>query len=423
MPRPTVMGDGRMTDRIQIAYCFDDHLALPGAVAMLSLLRSNPGDIDVHVCTDPDPKCATLLHAIAEAEGASLRIVTRAPEKAQNFENHSVYGGESTATYRRIFLPDLLPELDRVIYIDADTIVAAPLRPLWELPLDGKTIAAVRDPWMMGNPAIQAQLPGGYFNAGVLLVDMAVWRAKGIREAALAEVARLSAIAAASGGSALDYQFDQMPLNFALADQWVDVSPRWNFTTMLTDRIAQSMGLTAAEFAAVCEDPAIVHMLGSHKPWLDGFETLSVWHRQFDQYRRELEANFDVSALAWPGAFTNGESVEMARRLMAMRLVHSARRLGWQKPAVVLTGLLGPEVARIAQEQRFPLGPFITEYPTLVGHQALGMPIQGIAEAFASGVEQVIVADYRRLDATLEVLNETAAEIGAHIALLTPRDR
>ena len=46
---------------------------------------------------------------------------------------------ETTATYRRIFLPQLLPELERVIYIDADTIVAI------ATPSAQAAVAATRD--------------------------------------------------------------------------------------------------------------------------------------------------------------------------------------------------------------------------------------------------------------------------------------
>ena len=43
----------------------------------------------------------------------------------------------------RIFLPELLPDVDRVLYLDADTIAVDSLAPLWEIDLDDSYLGAV----------------------------------------------------------------------------------------------------------------------------------------------------------------------------------------------------------------------------------------------------------------------------------------
>lgn len=402
-----------MSGPIDVVYCFDDNLALPGAVTILSLLRSNPGAVRIHVLTDPEPGCRSLLEAIARREGGDLRVIDDAPDKHCNFDDQSDYGVASTATYRRIFLPELLPDLERVIYIDADTLVPGSLRELWDTGLAGKAAGAVRDPWMVTSAAIREAFPGGYFNAGVLLADLAAWREHRVVAKALDHIARLKAEAESSGGSALDYRFEQTPLNFALEGDWLEVSARWNCTTMLTPRIARDLGYPDEEFARVLDDPGIVHLLAGHKPWLAGFEGASRWHRLFHSYRQEIEADHDLGDLTWPGAFTNGEQAEIDRRMMALRLVRAARQRGMQRPCVVLTGLLGPEVVHVSREQGFEIDCFITEYTALIGNEVMGVPVIGFAEAFASGRRQVILSDYRRLDRTRAVIEEEAAKLGA----------
>ena len=44
-------------------------------------------------------------------------------------------GHVSAATMCRLLLPTLLPAVDRVIYLDIDTLVLGPLRPLHDFPL------------------------------------------------------------------------------------------------------------------------------------------------------------------------------------------------------------------------------------------------------------------------------------------------
>ena len=148
-----------MTDRpIDVAFCFDDHLALPGAAALLSLLDTNPG-VRVHIVTDPEPNAAPLLRSIAQRKGAEMVIVDRAPERDHGVDRESDYGCASTATYRRAFLPGLLPDLDRVIYLDADLIVRSSLAELWSTDLAGAALGAVEDPWMATIPAMRAPFP------------------------------------------------------------------------------------------------------------------------------------------------------------------------------------------------------------------------------------------------------------------------
>ena len=407
-----------MSDTIDVVYCFDDNLALPGAVTILSLLRSNPAGVRVHVLTDPDPKCRSLIEAIAARENGDLRVMDDAPDKQAGFDDRSDYGVASTATYRRVFLPELLPELDRVIYIDADTVVPGDLRALWNTDLAGKAIGAARDPWMVTNEVIRGEFPDGYFNAGVMLADLAAWREHEVTARSLDHIARLRDNAWQAGGSALDYRFEQTPLNYAAKGDWTEISARWNCTTLLTPRIARDLGYSEEELSRVLDDPGVVHLLAGHKPWLPGFEKASRWHRLFHSYRQEIEAGYELGELVWPGAFTNGEQAEFKRRLLALRLVQAAMRNGMERPCAVLTGLLGPEVLTVAREQGFEIDCFITEYSALVGHEVMGLPVMGMAEAFASGRRQVILCDYRRLERSRAVVEEEAAMQGVEPEIL-----
>src|SRR5574344_817551 len=65
-------------------------------------------------------------------------------------------------------LMDLIPAIpDRLIYIDADTVVTGDIKTLFDYDLKGKTVGAVRD--YLGRFFIGVN----YVNAGVLLIDMA----------------------------------------------------------------------------------------------------------------------------------------------------------------------------------------------------------------------------------------------------------
>lgn len=89
----------------------------------------------------------------------------------------------NNSTYTRMLLPELLPDCDRVLYLDCDLLVNADLRELVSLPLDYALAEAAPEnhlPLLEQNitqgilSADEASLPA--FNSGVLLMDLAAMR-------------------------------------------------------------------------------------------------------------------------------------------------------------------------------------------------------------------------------------------------------
>lgn len=68
----------------------------------------------------------------------------------------------------RCFFAKILKE-DKVLYLDVDTIVDGNIRELWDFPLGGNYIAAREE-------------SGGYFNSGVLLMDLNLIRSTGAED-------------------------------------------------------------------------------------------------------------------------------------------------------------------------------------------------------------------------------------------------
>lgn len=65
----------------------------------------------------------------------------------------------------RVMLPYFLPDLDRILYLDIDTIVTKDISELWILDLTGKYFAAVREPEKSREDFI-------YINAGVMMMNL-----------------------------------------------------------------------------------------------------------------------------------------------------------------------------------------------------------------------------------------------------------
>jgi lipopolysaccharide biosynthesis glycosyltransferase len=168
-------------------------------------------------------------------------------------------------SWARLALPSLLPDVRRLLYLDADTFVCESLSPLFSLDLEGSIVGAVRNviqPAMYGHVAdIGIHDPRTYFNAGVLLIDMDQMREQEIVEGISEYVA--------THGSRL-FWFDQDALNVALAGRWKVLHPRWNTQNSYWTwaQWAEDLFGTEELNEARCA-PAILHFEGPdpYKPW------------------------------------------------------------------------------------------------------------------------------------------------------------
>lgn len=190
----------------------------------------------------------------------SLSILRANPEALQEFP---VDGHATVATYFRLLLPTLLPaEIDRVIFIDSDTVVMADLWDLWKQPLQGKALGAV--PEHIISCRGHGYTFGEYFNAGVMLIDLQRWR-----EADLLN--RGGAFARANPHRLRHW--DQDVLNHVFLHDWLPIQDRWNACPHLFGLLPEASlapeDLTASEQEAI-RNPAIVHFAGGGglvKPW------------------------------------------------------------------------------------------------------------------------------------------------------------
>jgi lipopolysaccharide biosynthesis glycosyltransferase len=186
------------------------------------------------------------------------------------------------ATLFRLTLPDLLPELDRTIYLDADIVVLESLSALWRRDLGDAVLGAVRDavsPWAAGPIGTHWRdlgLPpdAPYFNAGVLLISLSAWRKEQVVQAA-ADLLRAKALVYG----------DQDALNAVAQGCWHELPRRWNVQTM--DWVGRTIGwaLMRDKIESAVAEPAIIHYTTPGKPWWLGspHPRADLWFEHLDR--------------------------------------------------------------------------------------------------------------------------------------------
>lgn len=201
----------------------------------------------------------------------------------------------SRSMYLRLLIPDLLAEVHgKVLYLDADILALADTKALWHTDLEGYPLAAVQDPSIrvVSSPLgirncakLGLDPQAEYFNSGVLLMDLDLWRAEGLGPRVLRTVQEQQDVIRLP---------DQDALNICLAGRWKRLDDSWNVSVNEGLRIGalrasrrgkipylprpklpeqenevQENGIWAV---VPPEGAKILHFAGTMKPWMPEFQ-------------------------------------------------------------------------------------------------------------------------------------------------------
>ncbi|MBA3652808.1 MAG: glycosyltransferase family 8 protein [Actinobacteria bacterium] len=242
--------------------CIADGGYVRHAAAMLhSVLSSSPGRrFAIHVLHDAEIDAADrerLEQTIGRFD-ATLQL------HRMDFDDDAGLpaGYFPRSVWFRIFLPHLLPDADRVLYLDADTIVVDNLQQLWDTPLGTHLLAAVTNPLYPFQPRYPAERLGiaaalDYFNSGVLLMNLEQMRLEDT-STALHDYARTHPES---------WYPDQDALNVVARDRWLHLDPRWNVQSTLYELGADELPFPESLVDAARRQPAVIHYIGPFKPW------------------------------------------------------------------------------------------------------------------------------------------------------------
>ena len=161
-------------DTIHIVFGIDANYARPMGILMTSILQHNK-NVAFHVFAD-DIKAEDQqrLRDTMEAYHAICTWYQVDPAIFREFPTTMTW---TMATYFRFIAGEYFyQKLDRIIYLDGDMLCVGSLRNLYRMDLQDKCIAAVRDGGLPPERLQRLHHTGdGYFNAGMLLIDIQSW--------------------------------------------------------------------------------------------------------------------------------------------------------------------------------------------------------------------------------------------------------
>lgn len=248
---------------MNILVTLDRNYLQPLRVMLGSLYLNNPGEtFDIYLVGDGlQAEDWADLERLCARRGA-LHPVT-VPEDL--FAAAPVVRYYSRAMYYRLLAAQLLPaELDRVLYLDPDILVINPLRPLYDTNLEGKLMAASVHRGLtdissrVNRLRLDTPEAEGYFNSGVLVMDLAAMR----RRMDPAEI-----FAYARDHADVLILPDQDILNGLYSTELYPVEERlWNYDARRFDRY-QLSSQGEMDMDWVMDHTAVLHFCGKRKPW------------------------------------------------------------------------------------------------------------------------------------------------------------
>lgn len=184
---------------VHICYTGDEGYAMQIATSLVSVLESNQEtEMTFYILGDSySVKTKKRFAEISELYGKDIHIIdiTGLMKKLEDtvFYQEPDIGknGLITFMYARLFVDSALPEeVDKVLYIDGDTIILGNVKELYETELDPMcVIGAIRDIWPVShNEKIGLGKNDLYFISGLLLIDLKRWREDRVEELILSHM-------------------------------------------------------------------------------------------------------------------------------------------------------------------------------------------------------------------------------------------
>ncbi|CAI3957975.1 LPS:glycosyltransferase (RfaJ) (PDB:1G9R) [Commensalibacter communis] len=269
---------------VPIVTAFNENYAITGAALIQSIIEN--GDptcfYDIYIIEGAlsDTTKFNFHFMFRRLENFSLNIINVDHFFANKDLN--LHAHFSKETYYRILIPTILPQYDKVIYLDADMVVNKDIQHLFDTDIGNNSIAAVKDYVMAGfikfkimcrdvcggltteeylKQYLGMKNPHNYAQAGVLIFNTKKFRKTGVDQDILQDMCKAS------------YWFlDQDLLNKHLEGDIYYLDTQWNVLhgNGNVDSFYKKLPLPIMEdYFKARKDPWIIHFAGEQKPWFN----------------------------------------------------------------------------------------------------------------------------------------------------------
>lgn len=166
--------------RINVCITCDNNYAKYASVTIVSIL-SNALETDFYkfyiVSDDISIESKEKIVQLLQIKNFEIEFISPQHDTFQEYVNIRTTDHLTIASFFRLKLPTLIPNEDKIIYLDCDTIVNTSLSSLFNINIDNYFCAGVKDVGYKRLGKRIGLLDGqSYINSGVMLVNLKKWR-------------------------------------------------------------------------------------------------------------------------------------------------------------------------------------------------------------------------------------------------------
>lgn len=288
---------------VNICFAVNEQYALPLRNVIYSLVKyaNDARYYDILVMTKglSDEAMTKIGRVIENHDNVSIRFIDMSIyEKEYLAGVIPIQHYLSVETDYRLFLAtDMFAEYERMIYLDCDTLVQGNIAELFDTDLEGKVLGAVpeysfrykeyqQNPMFVENEyysirgyctkLIGLQTLEDYFNAGVLLFDLTLFRRLTTIEDMMNDLTQKHFL-----------MNDQDVLNHLIKGDFKRLDVEWNYLNIYEFFREGNNKELKEKFGDVYRDePKLIHYVGHKKPWMDGQVPLKAL---YDRNAKEIE--------------------------------------------------------------------------------------------------------------------------------------
>ncbi len=261
---------------IHICMISDDNYVVPTCVTIQSLINSKIRNqrYYIHIVASALSEKTIQQFRTLESQDVTIHIIKE--DASQRFRELHIFEKDSICTASiaallKFILPELLAEIDRVLYIDGDIIVKKNIGGLYNHNIEDYYAAAVIDSGSIYYKHEYVKLVKNYFNSGVMLLNLKKLRNENLAEKLIQTKQEMK-----------NYSLmDQNVFNLVFDGKVLLLPIKYNFMPVSLDRsnskwnikqINERYGTSYQNKKQLYEDAVIIHYSSKDKPWknLDG---------------------------------------------------------------------------------------------------------------------------------------------------------
>ncbi len=286
-----------MENILNIVMICDKNFVIPTGVCIQSIIQNKNEEtkITIHIIAqDITESQQVFLNRFSKAENIDIHLILTGPSAAANLFDgkSSSYCNATDAALYKFYIPEILHDIPKVLYLDSDTIVQQDLSALYHTDIENYYAGVIRDidgvfkankPWDLVFPQ--------YFNSGVMLLNLDQLRKNGCTNELIRAYENMD--------EKMRQLVDQNPINEVFEGHVIFLPVEYNFMytlfanhliykasdeEQLMADIRAYYGVIYTTLSEMLKNSAIIHFGGRTKPW----------RRMIDPYHDEWYASYQA---------------------------------------------------------------------------------------------------------------------------------